>query len=503
MAMSPYRQLETRFSKLGAVEEALAMLGWDSSTMMPVGGAEARAEQMSVLQVVCHELVTDAALGDLIVAAESDDTLDSWQRANLAEMRRRWLHETAVPADLVSRLSKASLDCEMIWREARPAGDFAGVLPSLQTLLDLTKEAGAARAEKLGVPLYDALLDAYEPGGSAAEIDRLFAELAAFLPDLVEAAIDRQASRPKPVPLDGPFPIAAQQTLGIRLMETLGFDFAHGRLDVSAHPFSGGTPDDVRITTRYAEEDFTRALMGVLHETGHALYERGLPARWRRQPVGYARGMSIHESQSLLIEMQACRSREFMEYLAPLAARTFAEYGVDTSGPGWTSDNLWRLSTRVERSLIRVDADEATYPAHVVLRYRLERALIEGRLSLAELPGAWNEGMTSLIGVTPPDDRLGCLQDIHWFGGSWGYFPTYTLGAMTAAQLFAAANRADPGIRPGLAQGNFAPLLGWLRPNVHERASSVSARTLVTEATGSPLDVGVFERHLTTRYLES
>lgn len=477
------------------------MLGWDSSTMMPVGGAEARAEQMSALQVVCHEMVTDPALGELIAGA-GEEALDSWQQANLVEMRRRWLHETAVPAELVARLSKASLDCEMIWREARPAGDFARVLPSLRHLLDLTREAGAARADKLGVPLYDALLDSYEPGGSAAEIDRLFAELAGFLPDLVQTALDHQAGQPPPIALEGPFPIAAQQTLGIRLMETLGFDFAHGRLDVSAHPFSGGTPDDVRITTRYAEEDFTRALMGVLHETGHALYERGLPARWRRQPVGAARGMSIHESQSLLIEMQACRSREFMEFLTPLAARTFGEYGVDTSGPGWSAENLWRLGTRVARSLIRVDADEVTYPAHVVLRYRLERALIEGRLDLAELPTAWNDGMRELLGIVPPGDRDGCLQDIHWYSGSWGYFPTYTLGAMTAAQLFAAAERAVPALRSGLARGDFAPLLGWLRPHVHERASAVTARALVTEATGSPLDVGVFERHLRRRYLD-
>ena len=501
MGISPYQQLETRFSRLGAVEEALAMLGWDSSAMMPAGGAAARAEQMSVLQVICHELVTDPALGELIDAASTDNGLDPWQRANLAEMRRRWLHETAVPATLVSALSKASLDCEMIWREARPASDFARVLPSLRHLLDLTKEAGAARAEKQGVGLYDALLDSYEPGGSAAEIDGLFAELAKFLPDLVQAAIEHQAGQAAPIPLQGPFPIAAQQALGLRMMEALGFDFAHGRLDVSAHPFSGGTPDDVRITTRYSEDDFTRALMGVLHETGHALYERGLPAAWRRQPVGSARGMSIHESQSLLIEMQACRSREFMEFLAPVARAVFAEHGVDTTGPAWTPENLWRLSTRVKRSLIRVDADEATYPAHVVLRYQLERGMIEGRLDPADLPGAWNDGMKALLGIVPPDDRQGCLQDIHWYGGSWGYFPTYTLGAMTAAQLFDAATRAVPKIRPGLARGDFAPLLSWLRPNVHERASSVTARDIVTNATGHPLDTSVFERHLRGRYL--
>jgi carboxypeptidase Taq len=493
--MTAYQDLERRFARLGSVEEALAVLNWDYSAMMPAGGANARGEQISTLQVICHDALTDPALTDLIPEAEADNALDPWQRANLAEMRRQWLKATVVPADLVSALSKASLDCEMIWREAREASDFAKVRPALQKVLDLTLEAGRAKAEKFGRTLYDALLDDYEPGGSAAEIDRLFAELAEFLPDLIQRAIAHQAAEPAPLMPEGPFPIPAQKELGERMMRTLGFDFEHGRLDVSAHPFSGGTPDDVRITTRYAEADFTRALMGVLHETGHALYERGLPARWRRQPVGSARGMSIHESQSLLMEMQACRSREFLDYLAPVAREIFGG-----SGPAWEAENLYRLSTQVKRSLIRVDADEATYPAHVVLRYRLERAMIEGNLALADLPGAWSDGMQELLGIRPEDDKHGCLQDIHWYCGSWGYFPTYTLGAMTAAQLFEAATRAEPAIRPGLAKGDFAPLLAWLRQHVHGRASSVPARDIVADATGRPLEVAVFRRHLETRY---
>ncbi len=279
-------------------------------------------------------------------------------------------------------------------------------------------------------------------------------------------------------------------------MKQLGFDFDHGRLDVSLHPFCGGTPDDVRITTRYEEGDFRGALMGVLHETGHALYERGLPEAWRRQPVGEARGMAVHESQSLLVEMQACRSREFSEYIAPVLRDAF---GV--SGPEWSADNIYRLNTRVRRGFIRVDADEVTYPAHVILRYRLERALIAGDLVLADLPAAWSEGMRELVGIVPPDDRQGCLQDIHWYDGLFGYFPTYTLGAMIAAQLFHAAKRSDSMILPGIAVGNFAPLLAWLRTNIHSRGSLLSASELITAATGKTLDAAIFERHLTARYL--
>jgi carboxypeptidase Taq len=280
-------------------------------------------------------------------------------------------------------------------------------------------------------------------------------------------------------------------------MARIGFDFAHGRLDTSHHPFCGGVPDDVRLTTRWNEDDFLPGLMGVLHETGHALYERGLPSAWRRQPVGQARGMSMHESQSLLFEMQACRSRPFIEFLAREAATSF-----DGAGAAWAPDNLHRLYTRVRRGLIRVDADEVTYPAHVILRHRLEKAMIAGDLKLADLPGAWNAGMKELVGIVPPDDKDGCLQDIHWPGGAWGYFPTYTLGAMTAAQLFDAALREEPGIPAALGRGDFAPLLGWLRVHVHAKGSLLSTDALLRQATGRPLDPVIYRRHLERRYLD-
>jgi carboxypeptidase Taq len=255
-------------------------------------------------------------------------------------------------------------------------------------------------------------------------------------------------------------------------------------------------PEDVRITTRWDERDFTRGLMGVLHETGHAMYERGLPAARRLQPAGAARGMTLHESQSLLVEMQASRSREFVSFLAPRAAAAFGG-----SGTAWEIDNMHRIYTRVSRGLIRVDADEATYPCHVILRFRLERALIAGDMSLDDLPAAWNDGMRELVGVVPPDDRDGCLQDIHWPGGAWGYFPTYTLGALAAAQFFETAVAASPEIPAALARGDFAPLMAWVRPNVHAKASSDSTDAIVAVATGKPLGVDAFRRHLERRYL--
>jgi carboxypeptidase Taq len=496
VSLTPYKTLEARFARLGALEDATAMLQWDSATLMPVGGAASRAEQLATLKVVCHEILVDPAMADILAGAEAQHELDQWQRANLAEMRRLFRHATAVPSELVAALSRACSACELRWREARPAGDFAAVLPDLRRVLELVREVAEAKAAALGTAPYEALLDQYEPGGSTAAIDALFDELAAMLPGLIARALEHQARRPAPLAPPGPFPIEAQRQLGVQLMERLGFDFQHGRLDVSLHPFCGGTPDDVRLTTRYEEADFGRALMGVLHETGHALYERGLPEAWRRQPVGHARGMSLHESQSLLIEMQACRSREFIEFAAPLLRKAF--HG---RGPVWEAENLYRLNTRVQRSLIRVDADEVTYPAHVILRYRLERAMVAGDLAPEDLPGAWNEAMRELVGAVPANDREGCLQDIHWYDGAWGYFPTYTLGAMTAAQLFDAAKRADPRILPGIARGDFAPLLAWLREHVHQKGSRYPMTEIIREATGRALDAGTYERHLETRYV--
>lgn len=495
--MTAYQTLEARFARIANLDNALGTLQWDTEVMMPEGAAEARAETTATLSVLRHEMLVAPEMGDLLPEAEADNALDGWQRANLGEMARLWNHATAVPADLVEANSRAVSRCEIAWRAARKESDFAALLPTLTEVLARQREIAAAKAAKLGVPLYDALLDSYEPGGRSDRIDSVFEDLAAFLPGFVDEALAHQARQPAVEPPRGPFPVESQRALGVRLMEAVGFDFDRGRLDVSLHPFCGGSDDDVRITTRYDEADFTSSLMGVLHETGHALYEQGRPADWRYQPVGLARGMSMHESQSLIIEMQASRSRQFLSYAAPLMREAFGG-----SGPAWDADNLYRLYTRVERGFIRVDADEATYPAHVILRYRLEKALIEGDMELADLPEEWNRQMAEMLGVTPPNDALGCLQDIHWPGGAWGYFPTYTLGAMTAAQLFDAACRADSDILPGIGRGDFAPLVGWLRENVHGQGSRHATDELLTRATGRPLDAEVFKRHLRARYLE-
>ncbi len=494
--MNPYTELETRFRRIGALEEAEGILHWDMSVIMPKGGAESRAEQLAAMKLTIHGLLTDSTLTTLLDAADEAPPADAWQAANLREMRRRWRHANAVEGDLVEALSKASSRCEMVWRDARPKGDFAAVSESLAEVLGLVRQKAQTKAAILGVTSYEALLDQFEAETRIADIDHLFDDLAAFLPDFLDNALARQTAAGDPLQPEGPFDLAAQRSLATKLMEHVGFDFDHGRLDISLHPFCGGVPDDVRITTRYEEDDFAQSLMGVLHETGHAMYERGLPADWRLQPVGQARGMALHESQSLLIEMQVCRGLEFLTFAAPVMQAAF-----NGTGSVWTPENMQRLQARVERGFIRVDADEVTYPAHVILRYRLERALIAGDMEIVDLPSAWNDGMKEMLGIVPESDRVGCMQDIHWFDGAFGYFPTYTMGALAAAQIFQAACAADGTIKDGISKGDFAPLMTWLRANIHGKGSFGTTDEILIEATGAPLGTEAFKSHLNTRYL--
>ena len=494
--MQAYGSLTTLFGRLRALNDAAGILGWDAQTLMPSGAADGRAEQLATLRGLAHELLVAPTTAELLAEADAaPGDLGAWEAANLREMRRTHAHAAAVPSDLVIAESKATSKAEMAWREARAGSDFALLRPHLEEVLATTRAIAQVKAAALGLSPYDALLDGFDPGLRQAFIDPLFDRLRHELPSLLADARAYQDENAVSAPA-GPYPQAAQRALGERLMRALGFDFSRGRLDTSLHPFCGGATSDVRITTRYREDDVSRALMGVLHETGHALYEQGRPRDWLQQPVGDARGMVLHESQSLLVEMQACRTAEFLGWLAPLLREHFGEAGaVDAAA-------LRRLYTRVEPGFIRVDADEVTYPAHILLRYDLERAMIDGSLAVADLPGAFNDGVKRLLGLDVPDDAHGCLQDIHWPSGAWGYFPTYTLGAITAAQLFEAACAADPAIVPGLARGDFAGLVTWLRANVHGKGSLLETGALITAATGRPLGLDSYLGHLRRRYVE-
>lgn len=493
MPNAALRRLKARFTRIAALGEAAGVLHWDAATMMPRGGGAARGEQLAALAGLSHELLTAPVVAEDLAIALPDG---EWEEANLALMTRAHARATALPTDLVEAIARANSACEKVWREAKARADFAMVRPALEEVVALQRQTAQALSAELGMDPYDALMDGYQHGVSAADVEPVFAAYEAFLAEALPRAEAIQAARPAAEPLPGPFPVAAQRGLCRSLSERIGLDYDHARLDESLHPFCGGTPTDVRLTTSYDERDVAKALLGVLHETGHGLYESGLPAAWARQPVGEAAGMAAHESQSLIVEMQACRSDAFLGFLGREMRNTFG----GPSAP-YAAGNLARLWRRVGRGFIRVEADEITYPAHVILRFRLERALIGGDLRVADLPGAWNDGLQAMLGITPPDDARGCLQDIHWHDGAFGYFPSYTLGAMAAAQLMKAARAAVPGLDDALGQGDMAPLLGWLRLNVHGKGSLLGFQDLLRAATGKPLDPADFIEHLTRRYL--
>ena len=494
--MSAYDRLTARFERIAIIGEASGILSWDEAAMMPPGGARARGDQVATLAGVSHGMLTAGDAADDLAGAEALPQADPWHAANLRLMRHAHTRATALPGDLVEARARANSACEKIWRVARRDSDFGHVRAALGEVVNLTRQAAQALGPALGLSPYDALMDGWQRGIAAADVAPVFAAYESWLHDALPQAEERQARRAAPVMPAGPFPVVAQETLCRTLSARAGLDFSSARLDRSTHPFCGGTPTDVRITTRYDEQDFSRAVLGVLHETGHGLYESGLPKDFARQPVGEAVGMAMHESQSLIVEMQACRSDP---YIAALGRAMHAAFGGDPAP--YAPDNLARIYRRVERSLIRVDADEMTYPAHVIMRFRLEQALLGGDLAVAELPGAWNDAMGAILGVTPPDDARGCLQDIHWYDGIIGYFPSYTLGAMAAAQLMATARRALPDLDAALEGGELAPLVGWLRAHVHGMGSLLGFNDLLRQATGSPLDPAHFTAHLTARYL--
>ncbi|MEQ0580965.1 carboxypeptidase M32 [Pantoea dispersa] len=491
-----YQELSRTFQRLARFGHLGAIASVDMQTTMPSGGSQARGEAMAELSVFMHELLTDKRLGGLFDAA-GQESLNDVEQANLGEMQRAWRQATLLPASLVEAKSLAGSRCEHAWRSQRPANDWQGFSANLKEVVKLSREEAQLRADALGVSRYDALLDVFEPGMTSAQLDSTFGDLKSWLPDLLQKAVARQQATPIAQPV-GPFAIESQKQLGLSVMATLGFDFNHGRLDVSAHPFCGGVPEDVRITTRYNENDFLSALMGVIHETGHARYEQNLPQQWRGQPVALARSTAMHESQSLFMEMQLGRSHAFLQHIHPQVVALMGDQ------PALERNNFIRLTQRVKPGFIRVDADELSYPAHVILRYEIERALIEGEIEVEDIPALWDEKMQQSLGIdTRGNYRDGCMQDIHWTDGAFGYFPTYTLGAMYAAQLFQAVKRAIPQVDELIQQGELQPVFDWLQQNIWQHGSRFPTQQLLINATGEALNPHYFRHHLEQRYLSA
>jgi carboxypeptidase Taq len=487
-----FQKLDELCHRLQALEHALAILGADEATHMAVGGGAARADAMAGLAGMHHGQATAPGIGDWIVAAEGE-ALNDEQRAALREFKRQYVNMTCLPTEFVERQTRARMRSEQLWRDLRPKNDWASFQPALEGVVSLVREEAALRASVLGLDPYDALMEQYDPGNRAAEIAPVFDELKTFLRDFIPKALAVQEKKGADTSLGGTYPIEKQRELGLAMMGAVGFDFTRGSLSVSHHPFCGGVPTDVRITTRYKSGDFLSALMGVLHETGHALYEQNLPAEWAHWPLGRARGMAVHESQSLFVEKQIGRNPAFWRWALPVVERHLDE--------SFNLDAILPVVHRVERGLIRVDADEVTYPLHVILRFELEQELVAGRLEVADIPEAWDAKMRDYLGLSTIDNPAdGPMQDVHWPGGTFGYFPSYTLGALMAAQQWAAIEREMPDLNDEIAEGRFDALNDWRRERVWKQASFHSTPELLERATGERLNAAYFKAHLERRY---
>ncbi|MEW5774678.1 MAG: carboxypeptidase M32 [Thermodesulfobacteriota bacterium] len=492
-AHDAYDRLVAHHRQTALFGSALALLHWDQRTHIPEKGHDCRAEQVAALARLIHSRNTDPRLGDdLAAAAAGPAEPDSPRAANLREMRRAYDRAARIPEDLAAALALACARAESAWERARPANDWKGFLPHLEEVLALRRQE--AEAVGYAAEPYDALLDAYEPYATAADMVPLFAALRPALVALLDR-IRGSARRPDPALLRRPIPAAAQEAFARQVAQAIGYDFAAGRLDRTAHPFATRiAPGDTRITTRFKEDRLAEALFGVIHEAGHALYEQGLPAGDFGLPTGEAVSLGLHESQSRLWENVTARSRGFWTHFLPLAQEQLPALA------GIPLDDFVFAVNEVTPGLIRVDADEVTYNLHVLLRFELELALVRGDLPAADLPGAWNDAMRDTLGLTPPDFASGVMQDVHWSAGLFGYFPTYTLGNVIAAQLAAAMRRdlGDP--EPMHAKGDFAPQLAWLREKIHVHGSRYAPRDLVRRATGAEPDPAFLIRYLEEKY---
>ncbi len=484
MSNDSYQRLVERSKEVASIRATASLLGWDQDTYMPKKGVVFRADQLAWLDGRAHRLWTDPEVGRWIDTARSATGLDESQCANLREWSHSYNRATRLPPELVEEFTRTKSLAREAWMDARHTACFATFKPFLAKIIDLNRQmAGLWGYEDSP---YDALLEEFEPGAKSKEMAPLLSELARGV-----SALRRSMPVRETVSIEGDCPVAAQQAFNRRVAEAIGFDFDSGRIDTTAHPFCSGIgPGDCRLTTRYNERDFTQSLFGILHEAGHGMYEQGLPAEHFGTPLGSAVSLGIHESQSRLWENHVGRGIEFWEFWLPVAADHFPHL------KNLTPQQVWGAVNKVASSFIRVEADEVTYDLHIFLRFEIERALIENRLKVDEIPARWNELFASLFDLKVPNDAEGCLQDIHWSLGSFGYFPTYTLGNLNASQLFHRAGMEMPGLINDLRGGNYRSLLDWLRRKVHTHGQRYRAQDLMLHATGERTHHRYHEAHL-------
>jgi carboxypeptidase Taq len=496
MNLSPadaYAELIRRNREIALLDSIGSTLSWDDQTYMPPGGKEHRANQQALLARMSHEQFTAPRIGellDIVGGSEMVQPPDSTTAANVRELRRSYERLRKLPAALVEELTRTAVLAQAAWVDARQRRHYLTFAPWLEKLLMLKRR----EADCVGYASnpYDALLDTFEPGETAANVQKVFDELRPRLVELIGKI--RDSGKVAPVELlQRKYPVPLQDAISREAAAAIGYDFHAGRLDVTVHPFCSGLgPGDTRITTRFDENYFGDAFFSVLHEVGHALYEQGLPKKEHfGEPVAESVSLGIHESQSRMWENLVGRGVPFWRFFFPRLREIFGTVVSEIDPQAW----LFAIND-VRPSLIRTDADETTYNLHVMLRFELEQAMLNGAVGVADVPAAWNQLMKEYLGLTPPDDAQGCLQDVHWSHGALGYFPTYALGNLYAAQFFEQAHSDVPELEAGFARGAFGPLLGWLREKIHRHGKRYTAAELVERVTGKPLGADPLMRHL-------
>ena len=490
--MQNYSDLLSHLREIDLANQIGSLLGWDQEVIMPKNGAESRAEHLAWISKTVHEKITDPRIGELITSLEAED-LDEIQRANVRISKKTHQRATCLPSDFVEDFARLRSQAHHTWAEAREKDDFSLFRDDLSKILDMTRR----KAEYFGYTdsPYNALLDQYETGLTVGRLDPLFNGLRDSVSPLVRL-VSESGVTPDNKWVNGVnWPKKSQEMLSQKVSESIGFDFNSGRRDSSVHPFCGGpNPFDVRWTTRYDESEPFGSLFGSMHETGHGTYEQGRPESLAYQPAGKACGLGIHESQSRLWENQIGRSLEFCEWVIPLWREFFPGKMDDV-----TPEMLWRSVNQIQPSFIRTESDEATYNLHIMIRYELEKMMIEGDIEVDQIPDIWNEYYDRYLGISPPNRKLGVLQDIHWCMGAIGYFPTYTLGNLYAAQLLESARNDIVDHDENIRNGMFGPLLDWMRKKIHTRGSILEPAELIEEATGRPPTPEPFVSYLASK----
>jgi carboxypeptidase Taq len=493
-AATAYAQLRTELRDVATLGSIGSVLGWDQETYMPAGGAALRGDQAGLMARLVHERATSARVGDLLAACEADGAVmgDGASAANVREARRDYDRATKLPTELVAELARVGSLAQEAWKDARARSDFASFEPRLSELVGLVREKARCLGGAGATELYDALLDEFEPGMTGARLETIFSPLRARLAPLIAQVAGKGEVVDRTV-LEIEVPPAKQEAFARVVLEAMTFDTSAGRLDTTTHPFCSGIgPGDTRLTFRYSKEGFLEPLYGVMHEAGHGLYEQGLPkGEHFGEPLGESISLGIHESQSRMWENFVGRSRSFWAWAYPRAREVFGpvmdEFGVES---------MYRAANIVKPSFIRVEADETTYNLHIMVRFEIERGIVSGALAVKDIPGEWNRLYRDYLGLRVPDDRHGCLQDVHWSFGAFGYFPTYTLGNLYAAQLWETINAQIPSLPAQMERGELGALREWLRANIHAHGKRYRAEDLCRRITGQSLSPDALMRHL-------